>query len=263
MSTKRSPKTVKSAQVKNYKRNFLKTVLLRIDYPITSLDFLTKFSKKIQTKFPINEQVESTGTSVIIRDGKIEQNQQKLIVWNFFDAKKTKKLEIAEDHLFIEYSKYKNSEELLTDVKDVVNDFIELSKIESINRIGLRYTNEIDLKEIKEVIDWSKYFNKNLLGSIFFGGRTKPKLARAIGRLVIKESIADINFTFGIWNSDFPNANVRKEFMLDFDCYSRLPAATAEFNFIELIKTYNQYIENLFEASITDNFRSLLNKTKK
>jgi uncharacterized protein (TIGR04255 family) len=265
MPVKKVAKKVFKKVQKNYKRNFLKNVILRIDFPQTSLDFLEKFTLEIQAKFPLQEQIESGAGSFIVgfNNGQFQQSQQKVIVWNFYDLKKTKKLEVSGDHLYIEYSKYKNSEDLLSDVRDVVARFIELSKIESINRVGLRYTNEIDLKEVASSVDWSKYFDKNLLGTLNFATKTKSKLARGMSRLVVKEQIADVSFNFGIWNADFPNENVRKEFLLDYDCYSRLPIDVSDVDFVDLIKTYNLYVEKLFEGSITDAFREILNKNKK
>lgn len=85
-------------------------------------------------------------------------------------------------------------------------------------------------------------------------------MAQAVSRIVLKAHSADISFNFCVFNSDFPNESVRKEFILDYDCYSRFPINPQENDIIEITKSYNSYIEKLFELSITDSLRTIMSK---
>lgn len=224
---------------KKYKRNFLKKVVLRIDLAeIINLASLKNFAEEIKKDFPIF---------------------QKLNVWVFFNKNKTKSVELSPDNLVLYYKKYKNSEELLRDVKNVVKKFISIFGIKTIRRLGLRYVNAIHLEE-KKYLDWKKYINSDLLGGIKFSIDNKEILTRYIGNLRLKEKEDVLSFGFGILNEDSPNEINKKEFILDFDCYSLFPFNAEKTDLVKKVTTYKQHIGRLFEKSITNSFRRLLNK---
>lgn len=250
---------------KNYKRNFLKEVILRLDFNNAELDFLSDFAKSIKHEFPYFDQQKVLGNPIKIVGGGflVDQLPQQNLLWIFSNLDKTKKLQIAPDHIALTYTRYKNSNELLQDVAELVLPFILQAKIETLNRVGLRYSNEINLNNIKTKFSWSQYLSGHLIGSLNFASSNKMKVARSVGKLSLKEEDADITFNFGVWNSDYPNEALRKEFLLDYDCYSMLPIGTTDTKIIDVVRKYNSYIERLFESSITDNLRDVLNNKKK
>ncbi len=246
---------------RKYTRNFLSKVVLRVDFSVKiELNFLQSFSSDIRSIFPIHEQKENIIKSFMLngKTGEIQQESGKVILWNYFDETKSKKLEVSSDHVFIEYEKYSDSTELAGDVEKVICKFIEYSKVETIARLGLRYVNDVSYKEL-EGKDWTKLFPSSLLGAINFASEHSKKYARAMGQLVFKETDADITFNFGVWNSDYPNAALRPNFVLDIDCYSRLPFEANIKQLVETVKSYNGHAEKLFEASVTDDLRDMLN----
>lgn len=247
---------------KSYKKNYLTNVIFRIDFPQINLNFLEKFSSDIKTLFPfLSKQDVINFILQNPKERKIENNNPQSSVWIFENVKKTKKLHVASNSFVIEYSKYNSKIELLKDIDELLVKFFEYSKIETLNRIGLRYVNQINLNDIKVGFPWNKYISSNLTRALDFVNKNKgKKLAQAISKIVLKESDADIAFVYGIFNSDFPNESVRKEFVLDYDCYSRFPINPQESNISEIAERYNSYIEKLFELSITNSLRKIMNK---
>ncbi len=255
-------KTSKVKKNKGYQRNFLKSVIFRIDFPKVNLNFLERFYSEIQAGFPF--QSKEDVLNVLFqnpKEEKIEKDDLQTTVWTFHNATKSKKIQISYDNIVIEYQKYSNKEELIKDVSVLIPKFIEYAKIETINRLGLRYVNQVDLNEIKKNFTWDKYVSIDLLGMLKFVEKDKnSKLTRAIGKVVFKKEKADIGFNFGVFNSDFPNESIRKEFTLDYDAYSLFPLSPQEQDIIDVVKTYNIYIENLFESSISNELRKILRK---
>jgi uncharacterized protein (TIGR04255 family) len=245
-----------------YQKNFLKGVLFRLDFPKINLNFLEDFYAEIKILFPFQSRRE--GINLLfpkVKENKIDRDDIQTSIWVFENFDKTKKIHISTNSILIEYNKYTNKLELLKDTEDLLGKFLKYSKIETINRVGLRYINEINLNEIKDDFSWDKYISLELLGSLNFAKKDKEaKLAQAINKVVLKEGVADVSFTYGIFNSDFPNESIRREFALDYDCYSRFPINPQDTNIVEIVKTYNSYIEKLFELSITDSLRKIMSK---
>ena len=67
-----------------------------------------------------------------------------------------------------------------------------------------------------------------------------------------------LNFRYGMFNSNYPNPIKEMEFALDFDCYCD-EALNGISNIIEHINTGHEKIQNLFEESITDALRGVMN----
>ncbi len=251
------------ATPKTYKRNYLSSVFLRLDFDKVELNFLKEFHKSIEGTFPYLESTTMVNAMVVnMNPKKIQTSDLHKTVWIFHNATKSKKLEISTDNIVMEYKKYINKKDLLNDVSCIFEPFLKAAGIKTINRIGLRYRNEINLNEIKENFTWDRYISSNLISSLKFIKASKGKNARAMGQLVLKYDDADITFNFGLLNNDFPAEVLRKEFILDYDCYSQFPTGTEEGTISKVIERYNKYVDRLFDMSITKLFKEWLNKAK-
>ena len=155
---------------------------------------------------------------------------------------------------------YSNSEELLEDCKKIVDEFLKEFSITTINRLGLRYINRFDLDaEVTGSIEWKKFFSVELLGAIDFAQKLVYPLSRAMTSLQLRVDDHNILVRYGIWNQDFPSENNRKEFIIDIDASSRAALEPiAEIS--TLLKKYNSNIEKIFELSIKEDLRNILNK---
>lgn len=243
-----------------YKKNFLKKVIFRIDFDKVELGKLKSYLEKISKAFPVIEE-EKSEEGVInfdLKTKELKQESTSLISWNIYNKQKTIKIKIHPSFLTIEYFNYKDSSELLANISIAAN-FLKEFEIKTIKRLGLRYINEIKV-EIKDPLDWSTYINDKLLGSIDFIKDNQKKIARAMGFIVFKEDFGDINFNYGLWNSAYPNEISEGIFILDFDGHSKFPLDTEGIDLDSLVKEYNKAIEDLFENSIKEGLRNILNK---
>lgn len=247
---------------KKYKKDFLSRVIFRLDFfdnvPISSLD---DYAKMISESFSDKEEKEGRSgfLEFNFESGEVKNASQKMTSWVFHNKNASKKLEVNVKYLYLEYNQYSNSEELVSDIEKVVMPFVNKYNISIVNRIGLRYINEIpDLDGgVGGQLDWENYINPELLGGLKFAKVNKSRIARSMNQLVIKEELGDLLFNYGIWNADYPNEVTRKEFILDYDCYNKLGVDSKDI--VNYTKEYNLYIEKLFEQSITENFRNKLN----
>jgi len=247
---------------KQYKSNKLSKVIFRLDFEKIELGSLEKFNNtELKKAFPTYGQKKVTegNIEVNLKDGKVIQKNSEFAAYSFENDKKNKRFEVCEKYIFLEYDKYSNFKEVLNDAKSIIERFIVLFEVKTINRMGLRYINEVNLNE-KNALDWKKYINNDLMGNINFIKGNSKKISRSMGQIVFREEEGDLTFNFGIFNKQYPNEVVTKEFILDYDCYSRLPFEVSEENILNKLEKYHSYIGMLFESSINDGFRKLLNK---
>ena len=107
-------------------------------------------------------------------------------------------------------------------------------------------------------MNWNNYINDLLIGSLKFAIDKKKSIARAMGQIVFKEENSNINFNYGIWNSNYPNEVNEKIFVLDYDGYSKFPLDVESLNLSDIVKEHNKKIEDLFENSIKEGLRKVL-----
>ena len=249
----------------DYKKNYLKQVVFRIDFEEVGLTKINDYLKKVALYFSNTERklgYESQFT-LSFADGQPNQQQvnNPLTLWNLNNADETKKAELSSKWFWIEYSNYKNSDALLTDIKDIFEVFVEDFEVKVINRIGLRYSNVIVPPETSKPTDWAKYISTDLIAGINFANESSVALSRYMGQIVKHTDDHDLQFNYGMWNQDYPNQIARKEFILDYDCYSTLPMDTRDFVLSTIAKEFNVEIEMLFEKSITDSLRTIMKRT--
>lgn len=243
-----------------YKKNFLKKVIFRIDFDKIKLGRLETFLEKIKKDFPIveKERGEEGVVNINLKTKEFDQASSPITSWNIYNKSKSVKIKVHPKFLTIEYFKYKSSIELLANI-EIVLDFLKTFDIATINRMGLRYINEIKVKN-ENPLDWKKYINDRLLGSINFTLENNKTIARAISYIIFKEEFGDINFHYGLWNSSYPNPISERVFILDFDAHSKFPLEVEGIDLANQVTEYNQKIEALFEKSIKAGLRTILNK---
>lgn len=220
----RSPKDENPISEKRYQNDFLSHVIVRIDYKssITINDDLIKDVRQVASvEFPIEEH---NRTEIIIDnviDATPQSRNKKEEEWIFSNHERDCSIELSSNCLLIHYIKYKS-------YKHLRNWFIRLSSLLykndeniQIQRLGLRYVDEIDLKNEKDPTNWKKYLNKKLL-SIFDLADDKSKISRAFHSLILNYGEWNMHFQYGMHNPDYPAQIRRKIFVLDTDIYCEL-----------------------------------------
>jgi uncharacterized protein (TIGR04255 family) len=243
--------------VKKYKSNYLTNVIFRVDFPkILDLDLkkpTAEFQKRIYKKYPLVKEIGIDSVELNFQEeGDVRTTKEKGRAWEFSNKESTKKLFIAPDHFFIEYLEYEHFKELLKDIELIYDAFTELYHVEIAIRIGLRYINEIEIKE-GYAFDWSNLINQSLYSLTRDFTSKDEKVLRSMHLLEVLEKDYNLKFQFGFANSEYPNPIARKEFVLDYDCSTTQNTDISEL--IKIAKEFNLIIYNWFERSIEEDLR--------
>lgn len=125
-------------------------------------------------------------------------------------------------------------------------------------RIGIRYINIFGVENIK--------LRKNMFSpeiSATFSAKeyiydNGLHLIRAMNLNEYQIENMFLNFRFGMYNPDYPNPLSKESLALDYDCFTTEPLD----NMDEVLRTVvrgHDAIQELFEASISDSLRKVLN----
>lgn len=240
-----------------YNRNFLKNVIFRIDYMSDEKLYEQMIQKgnidELRKRFEILEplqKVKNTDFMINVDENKLEQHNKETIKCVLRKKDQTATLTIDHNAMVINYIKYENADILKEDIK-VFNSIL---KNVSITRIGLRYVNYIQDNMFGD-IDWDLYINNNILGNHKID--YKGALLQSITITDIKYDDFIIRVQHGIHNQNFPADRVKDAFVLDFDAYTN--DISTDYNLENIVEKWNNQIDYLFELSITDEFRKVLN----
>ncbi len=249
---------------KPYKKTFLTNVIFKVNFSILP-DFgpkkLKEFQKNIKSEFPIISETTSTRTiSLEVTTKKSKPTvlgENKIKQWLLYNKKKTTVVGIAQDNLSIDITNsYKNFEAFLKTIKLVLDSLFKTFPSIVSTRIGLRYIDQIQLPD-KNLFNWSGLINEELVNKISFN--EDANLVRKISLVEFEFDDYRMTFQYGIPNSLYPNKIIKKEFSLDYDCYTNESYDTEE-QIIEVCKKFNEKLSSSFENSIGNKLRKIMQK---
>ncbi len=247
----------------HYNKNFLTKVIFRMDYPLNlelERERPIELQKKIRENFPILEPLEQIGITFRRIPGVSDDTDQLAkTIWKFFSSDKKQEVEVDSNYLSVSFNdnSYKHYSDFKETVEHIVNSFCEIYPTTIINRLGLRYINEIKVDD-DNLFDWSDYINQDLIKNLDFY-EDKEKIVRAMNSNVIKiDEASFMNFKYGIFNPGFPGEIVEKSFILDFDCYTKEELNQSDL--FDKLDSYNLIMYEYFEKSIEQKTRDLLNR---
>ena len=132
---------------------------------------------------------------------------------------------------------------------------MEIYKPSIINRIGLRYINEVKIDG--NPFDWQGLINDNLFATLNAFPNIKTSITRSMHQLHFRGENNKIVFQFGLYNSEFPNPVAQRAFILDYDCVSEDEHEPHQV--LPIFTSFNTKIYTLFEQSISDNLKGIMN----
>lgn len=244
-----------------YKKNFLTNVIVRVDFPnpLKTDSLPPDITKVILKSFPISEPkklFQMVGSFKVEPKKKFEvETGEETTEWNYYGVNREKRLIIQKDSLSISYMKsYRGYEDLKSEFLGIIDKLFEVFTDIQVNRLGLRYINEINLDET-DPFNWEKYLNSNLFSN-FNITENKDTIARGLNNLVLNYGNMILNFHYGMHNPDFPAPIRKKIFVLDYDAYY---TGLQDLKDIESnLFTFHEEIEKLFEENITDGLREVM-----
>lgn len=248
-------KRVAPASGKAYTRNFLDTVLVRLDFATPFPESVQKeFAKRMKPLFPIPEERKETKGFSISADGLKAQEQTS---WFYNDRSSTKSLHLGPDALFIEYKKYESYQILKTDFLAAANAAFGLVPAIQAKRLGLRYVDKIEVKD-GQPTQWETYLSPKLLKA-FSLADDQDTISRILTVLEFQyDDGMRMKFQFGMPNPDFPAQIRQKQFVLDYDAFC---SQLLELDDLEaMLDKFHGKISRSFEEVITDGLRKLMRK---
>jgi uncharacterized protein (TIGR04255 family) len=242
----------------SYKKTFLKEVVARIDFASP----IQKITKELPQKvfetalkvFPIQEPRKAVATELLMSP-RVETKKIEFTEWNFYGREREKRLTLFNQAVFVAYSQYSKYEVFKKDFMEVVEVFFNEFPEVVPNRIGLRYINTFELPN-GDPFAWDEYFNPHLLCTHKFY-RDKGIISRAFNNLELNFQEFNLRFQFGMHNPDYPAPIKKKHFVLDLDAY-HLGLQTIQ-DISPNLDRYHTQIQAIFESSITDKLRGVLN----
>ena len=136
-----------------YSKNFLTNVIARVDFPNplpVQENLPSELIRLILKSFPISEPKKLVETNIkFTPEKKFElEGELSLTEWHYYGKNRDKLFVLTPMFLSITYYRYESFENLKSEFFSFVNQMFTLFGDKSqINRLGLRYINEINLDE--------------------------------------------------------------------------------------------------------------------
>lgn len=244
-----------------YKKNFLSNVIFRIDFPVIK-ELAEKLpaglKDEILKDYPKLDPIEQVGIHIENKGGDFKAEKETKITWKFKSKYEKLFVEIDPEYLAVISQEYSNYPNFRKKIENITKKFFSIYPDIKINRLGLRYINEIIMENEKDFFNWGKYINANLVKNIDFI-TDKQSIRRTMQKmeLACNEEIM-LRFICGIFNKTYPGQVVKKEFILDYDCYTKVSFDKEKL--FERLDKFNKILSDYFEKSITENFRRILNE---
>lgn len=231
-----------------YKKSFISKVICRIDF----LDI-------IPTEDFFNSSVISEITKNFARKEKDELTTFKTIngiQQTYTTSDGQNKIIISNKFIIAEFSNYRTFEDFKDKIKNIISSIYSIRKITA-ERTGLRFIN---------FFDSDKKIYKNMFNPLVANALT-PIIAPKIDEIIpvrsmhLTEYRSDnliINFRFGLYNKSYSKAIRTNDFVLDFDCFTNEGFQSSE-DILRCIESGHDKIQYLFENSITDKLRAVMN----
>jgi len=242
-----------------YRDNCLKQVIFRLDFT-REIDQSRKLSNSfynedIRKIFSLKQDLEGVLAEVSFTteegSNKISQSQRKQTSYRFTEDSKSKILVLEPSVLILSILKYIDEEELYKIINPVISQFKATYGNIIVKRMGLRYINNIIIPE-GNAFDWSTLLDGKLTSGLEFP-RDRNEISRLMSSMELKREDYAIRFVYGMFNSEYPNRIARKEFALDYDCYTREETELKDID--DKVKLFHDEIIKLFEESIGQGLR--------
>jgi uncharacterized protein (TIGR04255 family) len=249
-----------------YEQNFLAKVILRADFGTHPIAFdaeVTKFSSGIAATFPqsssnllmrVDFDVATEGTSGI-------KHTKAGTQWIHRKSPSgTAQVVLEPTFMALEYGPgdYESFDAFLTEFTLLLNQLYDVFGEFPLDRIGLRYVNEIRLPG--KALEWSGVIREELVNAVMAPAVPGGRLLRSMHQLVELHGDDQVLFNYGIFNPDFPAPAAQRFFILDIDC-SRTGVVQRN-EAIACIKVLNNHSTVAFESSIGDELRKIMGVKK-
>ena len=248
----------------SYEKNFITQVVLRADFVPDTVPMIQPDEGLIALLegFPARNRLNRQRSEVRVRktpQGPVrDTHTTNFVEHNFWTEDKRRRVAVCGEYLFLEEKRYEGFPVLRDLFLDALDALAAQYPNMKLRRLGLRYINEIKLPEADAgpglgADFWQKYINPFLLGGLRFAGNDGT-LARHMCSTELNYGTDRATVRYGIFNTEYPRPNQRREFILDVDTYCQTPLAPAAVP--AKLEDYHTAAISVFEAAITDALRA-------
>jgi uncharacterized protein (TIGR04255 family) len=243
----------------HYEKHYLTEVIARIDFLNLLENIETKLPKELHTAalehFPIAEPQKIVHRSIQASQDDLVTRRSSFIQWNFHGKNREKTLAIERGAIFVVYRSYDSYETLRDEFLGFASSFFDVYEDAQVRRLGLRYINNIEIRE-EDPFSWDDYLNQYMLQILrFYPSATA--IARAFHVLEFNFGEFSLKYQFGMHNPDYPAPIKRKVFVLDLDAYHE--GLLEPHDIDDSLDSFHFRIQELFELSITESLRGIMN----
>jgi uncharacterized protein (TIGR04255 family) len=252
-----------------FEQNPLKTVVAQLRYPpeiaLDRADNLAALQACFRARYPIAmEREQQIGLRVESGPGGVPQIAPPVPVQGpqrFADEDNAWVVAVATDSLSLETTTYRNGEEFRARWADLIASFMTVVTPARVDRFGVRYINQLWHPEARSAEDWTRFLNRQLMGSIA-SDVLAPRVAQATEQvlMVVGSDGASVRRTYAL-NPE--GAEAPSTVVLDLDLFS---ATAFPFDAGEILGRFDRYHKwawNLFRRSITDEMANALGEVRR
>ena len=248
-----------------YKKSFLNQVIVRIDfmeYVPTEKIYSDSIESSIQDFFPRKGKTQVIKFNAInfvldinnpknsnAKNDTVEGEQRE-----YFSANLKNKLIVSNMFLIFEIHQYTSFDEHSKWLKGIIQSIFSECKPVAI-RTGMRYINLFNSDEIKLR---KSYFSSEISAGLKNKIDPKDHLTRSMHLAEYRFNNLVLNFRYGMFNPNYPSLLRTNSFSLDYDCFSN-DAFSSSDDVLEVLRQGHDEIQRLFETSITDALRKVMN----
>lgn len=237
--------------------NFLKSVILRLDFPgeiNLSQQAVDNFKRVVSDNFSEVQHRERISMQMTIDQAQRTTKERRTKVYLFLNKATNNSISLEPDAVTFEIKKYNNYDEFRKIVQTAIQNLETENPSIKVSRVGLRYINQIIIEE-GPPLEFTDYIKEPLISSINFVEK-QNELSRFISIIELNRSDYLIKFQYGWFNSEYPNPIAKKEFLLDYDCYSKNETELS--SILNQVDTYHTAIKELFKYSILDDLEKII-----
>ena len=230
-----------------FNKNYLREIIFRVEFRrISELHGVNGNPDKFINIF-------KSTFSEVVEIGELTQNlppsfeKEVNLVWTFSNKDDSKRVELTSSSITLMYDGdyYVSHENMYDDLVLIKQALIEFD-VHNINRIGLRYVNEISPKI--DVNNWEGWINEKLIN--FNPIRDDFTLIRSMSTSEYKINDYFLDIRYGEFNYNYPDVSIGHDFVLDYDCY--VSSLTEVDELIHRFNEMHSIIKKSFNSSIKE-----------
>ena len=183
------------------------------------------------------------------------------------DRRRTLSVSLSPTAVVVETSAYSHFEEFAEVIERTMEALATAAQVAGIQRVGLRYIDEIRVDDVRELADWASYVNPSLLAGVTLSEGLTPLRTEGLAEFDIGNGQRTV-MRFGAmrgWVAD-PSGPLRLRrsadglfFLLDIDSFwqpgDEGPPEFSKEAVLDTCAKLREPIRRIFESSITEKLR--------